>query len=172
MALTDLRVRTAKATGKIYTLSDYDGLSLFVSATGSKAWHFRYSWLGKQLRISLGSYPEVGLRDARVLREEARGLVARGVNPKMHRQQKRLAVRLAGEYTFTVVYEQWLARRELVLEEGRQSTLEQIRRAFRKDVLPALRRMTVHEITRHHLLEVIGRIEKRGSLSVAEKVRT
>ena len=62
--------------------------------------------------------------------------------------------------------------RALALEEGRQSTLAQIRRVFKKDVIPPLRRMTVHEITRHHLLEVVGRIETRGSLSVAEKVRT
>ncbi len=172
MALTELRVRTAKETGKAYTLGDYDGLSLFVSAKGGKAWHFRYYWLGKQLRISLGTYPEIGLRDARALREEARGLIAKGVNPKIHRKQKRQAAKLAGEHTFTVVYEQWLARRELVLEEGRQSTLEQIRRAFKKDILPAVHRMTIHEITRHHLLEVIERIEKRGALSVAEKVRT
>lgn len=172
MALTDLRVRTAKATGKTYTLGDYDGLSLFVSTKGGKAWHFRYYWLGKQLRISLGTYPEVGLRDARALRDEARGLIAKGVNPKIHRDQKRQAARLAGECTFLVVYEQWLARRELVLEYGRQRTLEQIQRAFKKDVLPVLRRMTIYEITRHHLLEVIGRIEKRGALSVAEKMRT
>ena len=62
--------------------------------------------------------------------------------------------------------------RALALEEGRQSTLAQIRRVFKKDVIPPLRRMTVHEITRHHLLEVVGRIEKRGSLSMAEKVRS
>ena len=54
MALTDLLVRNAKATGKNYTLGNYDGLSLFVSPKGSKAWHFRYHWLGKQSRMSLG----------------------------------------------------------------------------------------------------------------------
>ncbi len=49
MALADLRVRTAKATGKIYTLGDDDGLSLFVSAKGKKAWHFRYyGWASKR----------------------------------------------------------------------------------------------------------------------------
>ena len=136
------------------------------------AWHFRYSWLGKQTRISLGTYPELGLRDARGFRDEARSLIAKGVNPKIHRKQTRQAAKLASEFTFMVVYERWLARRELVLEEGRQSTLEQIQRVFGKDVIPSLRRMTIYEITRHHLLEVIGRIEKRGSLSVTEKVRT
>lgn len=64
MALTDLRIRNAKATGKVYNLGDYDGLSLLVSAKGSKAWHFRYNWLTKRARMSLGTYPELSLRDA------------------------------------------------------------------------------------------------------------
>lgn len=56
MALSNLRIQHAKATGKPYTLGDFDGLSLFVSAKGSKAWHIRYYWVGKQIRISLGTY--------------------------------------------------------------------------------------------------------------------
>lgn len=172
MALTDPRIRNAKATGKVYNLGDYDGLSLFVSVKGSKAWHLRYNWLGKRSRMSLGTYPELSLRDARAMRDEARALIAKGVNPRIARKRKQQAARLAGDYTFMTVYERWLAYRALALEEGRQSTLAQIRRVFKKDVIPPLRRMTLHEITRHHLLEVVERIEKRGSLSVAEKVRT
>lgn len=57
MALTDVHIRNAKATRKVYTLGDYDGLSLFVSAQGSKAWHFRYQWLGRRSRMSFGTYP-------------------------------------------------------------------------------------------------------------------
>ncbi|MHC9084871.1 tyrosine-type recombinase/integrase [Luteimonas sp. RIT-PG2_3] len=172
MTLTDLQTRNAKAKGKVYTLGDYDGLALHVSPKGSKAWHLRYYWLGKQSKMSLGTYPELSLRDARALRDEARALIAKGINPRIARKQKRQAARLAGEYTFMAVYERWLAYRALALEEGRQSTLAQMRRVFKRDVIPVLRRMTIHEITRHYLLEVVGRIEKRGSLSVAEKVRT
>ena len=57
MALSDLVVRQAKAAGKAYTLPDIDGLSLAVSPAGNKSWHFRYYWLGKQQRMSLGNYP-------------------------------------------------------------------------------------------------------------------
>ena len=59
MALSDLAVRQAKATGKAYTLPDLDGLSLAVTAAGGRTWHFRYYWAGKQKRMSLGTYPEV-----------------------------------------------------------------------------------------------------------------
>jgi len=70
------------------------------------------------------------------------------------------------------VYEQWLAHRRLSLEEGRRPALEQIGRVFKKDVFPSLRHLTIYEITRAHLLDIIGKVEKRGSLSVAEKLRT
>jgi hypothetical protein len=154
--LTDMMLRQAKATGKSYTIADFDGLSLFVSANGTKLWHFRYTWVGQRARISLGS-PELSLRDARDLRDEARALLAKGINPRVDRKQKYQAMKLAGENTFMAVYEKWLEHRQLTLEEGRQSSLDQIRRTFNNDVFPYLKRLTVYEITRPLLLEVIGR---------------
>jgi hypothetical protein len=89
MALTDTNVRQAKATGSAYTLGDLDGLSLAVSPQGGKSWHFHYYWMGRQKRMSLGTYPEISLREARQARDEARALLAKGVNPYTHRKQKR-----------------------------------------------------------------------------------
>lgn len=87
MALSDTTVRHAKATGKPYTLGDIDGLSLAVNEHGSRSWHFRYSWASQQKRMSLGTYPEIGLREARALRDQARALLAKGVNPKLERKK-------------------------------------------------------------------------------------
>ncbi|MBC3361589.1 DUF4102 domain-containing protein [Pseudomonas sp. SWRI154] len=78
MVLTVTAVRHAKPRAKNYTLPDFDGLALFVNTKGTKSWHFRFSWANKQPRISPGTYTEVSLRDARVLRDVARALVARG----------------------------------------------------------------------------------------------
>ncbi len=172
MALSDLAVRKAKATGKDYTLTDIDGLSLAVSAQGGKSWHFRYYWLERQKRMSLGTYPEVGLREARALKDKARALLASGINPRTHRKQKRHATRLASENTFRAIYDKWIAFRGRDLKEGRQTTLTQIRRIFAKDVLPSLGKLSIYEIRRNELLEIVGRIERRKAHSVAEKVRT
>ena len=95
MALTDTAVRHAKPRAKDYTLPDYDGLALFVNTKGAKCWHFRFSWAGKQPRISIGTYPEISLRDARALRDVARALVARGIDPRVHWQLEGNARRLA-----------------------------------------------------------------------------
>ncbi|MFU5616619.1 tyrosine-type recombinase/integrase [Pseudomonas aeruginosa] len=172
MALSDLVVKQAKPTGKAYTLPDIDGLSLAVTPAGGKSWHFRYYWLGTQKRMSLGNYPEVSLREARTLRDEARALVAKDINPHRHRKQKRAAAKLAGEHTFDAIYKKWLAHRELSLKKGRQTTLSILPRVFAKDVLPALGKRSIYDIKRPDLLEVIAKIEKRKALSVAEKVRT
>jgi len=172
MALSDLIIRQAKATDTLYTLPDGDGLGLAVTPVGGKAWHFRYYWLGKQKRISLGNYPQISLREARALRDEARALLAKDINPHSERKRKRHATVLAGEHTFMAIYNQWLTHRSLTLEEGRQTSLVQIPRIFENDVFPVLRHMNIHDITRAHLLDIIGRVEKRDALSVAEKLRT
>jgi len=172
MALSELAVRQAKATGQTFNLTDFDGLSLNISPQGGKAWHFRYYWAGKQKRISFGTYPEIGLREARSLRDEARVLLAKGINPRVHRKQKRQAVRLAAENNFKAVYLLWFDHRKLELKAGRQSTLSQIERIFENDVLPRLGTASIFDIHRSDLLEVLARIEARGALSIAEKVRT
>jgi len=95
MTLSDFAVRHAKTTGKAYTMGDSDGLSLCISDAGNKSWHFRYYWASRQKRMSLGTCPEVSLRQARALCNEARSLLARGINPRIDRKQKRHAVRRA-----------------------------------------------------------------------------
>lgn len=95
MGLTDFAVRQARATGRPYTLGDSDGLSLAISVQGHKSWHFRYYWQATQKRMSLGIYPEVTLREARQLRDQARALLSKGINPRLDRKRKQQAVRLA-----------------------------------------------------------------------------
>ena len=172
MALSDLTVRQAKAADKAYSLPDTDGLGLVVAPTSGKSWHLRYYWLGKQKRISLGNYPEIGLREARTLRDEARALLAKGINPHTDRKQKRHAVKLAADYTFKAVFDAWVEHRRKELKEGRQSTLSQILRIFGKDVLPTLGKMSIYDIRRPQLLGVLARIEERKAFTTAEKVRT
>lgn len=172
MALSDLTVRQAKTTGKRYTLSDNDCLGLMVSAAGGKSWQFRYYWLGKQKRLCLGGYPALSLREARIERDKAQALLARGIDPQVERDQKRHAAKLAGEYTFKTVFDAWVEHRRKELKEGRQSTLSQILRIFNKDMLPTLGRMSIYDIRRPQLLGVLAAIEKRKAFTTAEKVRT
>ena len=98
MALTDASVRQARSTGKDHTVADSDGLALLVRANGTKSWDFRFYWAGKQSRISLGTYPEVSFKEARQRWEEARALIARSIDPRVHRRQTRSSTMLASDY--------------------------------------------------------------------------
>jgi hypothetical protein len=169
MALSDRAVKHAKATGTAYTLGDLDGLSLNVSPHGGKSWHFRYYWLGRQKRMSLGTYPEVPLREARQAHDEAHALLARGANPHTHRKQKRQAVLLASENTFESVFHAWIEHHGQEIKTD--STHAGILRTFTRNVLPFLDKRSIHEIWRPDLLEVIGKIERRSALILAGQVR-
>jgi integrase len=171
MALTDTTVRLTKATGKAYTLGDNDGLSLAVSPQGGKSWHFRYYWGGAQKRMSLGTYPEVSLREARQARDEARAQLAKGNNPHTYRKQQRQAVLTAGEQSFEAVFQDWIEWHALKIKTGKRSWHARILVIFEKDVLPFLGKRSILELRRPDLLEVIGKIERRRALTIARQVR-
>jgi hypothetical protein len=137
-----------EATGQAYTLGDADGLSLALTPQGGKSWHFRYYWQGAQKRMSLGIYPETSLREARQARDEARALLAKGVNPHTDRKQKRQAVRMAGENTFAAVFNDWIEWRKLEIQTGKRSTHATILRVFGKDILPHLGKRSILDLRR------------------------
>ncbi len=122
--------------------------------------------------MTLGAYPEISLKEARELREAARAQVARGIHPQKHRKQELLVKRLAEDRRFQGVFDQWLSHRSRTLQPGRQSTLGQIERIFRRDILPTLAKRSIYEITQADLLQVLGKIEAREVLTTAEKCRS
>lgn len=157
MPLTDTAVRQAKNLGKNYSLKDMDGLHLFVSSKGAKSWHFRFTWLGKPARISLGMYPELTLKDARSSRDSARSLVAKGVDPRAARREDRFAALAADENSFAAVFLTWRTFKAVTLSLGRQTSLSQMDRIFANDVLPLLGALPINEISRQHLIELLRR---------------
>lgn len=91
MALTDAAAKQVKPKASNYSLGKTGGLSLFVAKNRSKAWHFRFSLREQQQRICLGSYPEIPRKEARQLRDQARSLVEKGVDPRQQRRDEKLA---------------------------------------------------------------------------------
>ncbi len=92
MKLSDAAVRNAKANGKVQKLSDGGGLYLHVTATGSKLWRLAYRFEGKQKLLSFDAYPAVSLKDARHRRDDAKELLAKGIDPGEEKKQAREAV--------------------------------------------------------------------------------
>jgi hypothetical protein len=91
MPLTEMKVRNAKPKEKFYKLSDSGGLYLHVTDKGSKLWRFKYRYDGKQKLLAFGTYPEISLLDARQRRDDARKLLANGVDPGAVRKAQKQA---------------------------------------------------------------------------------
>lgn len=181
--LTDLAIRRAKPTDKEYTLKDGGGLFLNIYPNGSKYWLFRFSWNKKQTRLSFGTYPALGLKEARDLGQQARACLANGIDPRTQRKEQQSTVTLIeGEegLTFNEFVQTWLERKLKKLHPiaskekkngGRQSTAIIIERYLRLDMLPLLGHKALKNITRADVLAVQTQIENRNALSIAEKVR-
>ncbi|MGL4668576.1 MAG: tyrosine-type recombinase/integrase [Saezia sp.] len=175
--LSDVKIRKAQSKEKIYTLNDGDGLILLVNPNGSKIWRFRFSWGGKQQKFSLGSYPSIDLKTARLLRSDAQTQLAKGIDPREERKLLKEETLIKTEKTFAEFAMQWQEFRIRKigvdrLSENRQSTAMQIRRYMDKDFFPALGHMPLSEITRADVLKLMRSIENRGALAIAAKCRS
>jgi integrase len=113
LSLTDTTVKNAKQKEKKYKLSDGGGMYLEVAPSGGKLWRVKYRFGGKEKRLSLGQYPAVSLKDARQKREEAKELLAKGIDPSEQKKVDRDAARAAerdAALTFAVIGNQWFEK--------------------------------------------------------------
>lgn len=161
--LTDKGLRAMKPRDKPYRVTDEKGLAIQVQPSGAMWWRFRYRFAGRQKMLSLGTYPDTSLKVARHKRDELRQLVSDGVDPSAKRQSERTAQ----AETFEALASEWLAQARN-LDEG---TRGQYRRRLEKYVLPHVGRWPVADVTAPELLKVLRRIEARGTIETAHRVR-
>jgi len=112
MPLKDTNCRNAKPQDKPYRLYDEQGLYLEVQPNGGRYWRLKYRFLGKEKRLALGVYPEVGLQEARRKRDDARVQLAGGQDPSLQRRMAKVVSQLDHQHTFESVAKQWLTIRE------------------------------------------------------------
>jgi hypothetical protein len=113
------RIRAAKPAEKPYKLFDERGLFLLVTPAGGRLWRLRYRIAGVEKLLALGAYPDVPLKRAREKRDEARKLVADGIDPSARRQ----AERSAAANTFKAVTDEWLVTKEQSLTTATGSAI-------------------------------------------------
>src|ERR1700675_3531162 len=108
--LNDTCVRTIKPCKRPFKLSDSGGLYLLVAPHGSKLWRLAYRFGGKQKTLAMGAYPTVTLKAARDNREEAKRLLAKGIDPSMQRRLDKQSTSTGN--TLKAVAEEVLAKLE------------------------------------------------------------
>ena len=110
MRHTTAKIQNTPPQKKTARLFDGRGLYLEIAPTGSRWWRFKYRFAGKEKRISLGVYPDVGLKKARDRRDEMRRLVADGIDPSAARKQEKLMALDAALNTFEAVAREWFEK--------------------------------------------------------------
>jgi integrase len=168
MKLTNTAVKQAKPEDKPKYLSDGKGLSLLIQPNGSKWWRLRYQYLGKTNMLSLGTYPDVSLKRARDRRDDARRLLADGIDPSEHRKEMKAKQLLASNHTFEAIAREWFTKQASVWAETHSS---KIIGRLEKDVFPYIGSKPIADINAPQLLTILRRIENRGAIETAHRVK-
>lgn len=168
MPLTDTAIRTAKPREKTYKLADERGLYLEVAPSGGKWWRLKYRFGGKERRLSLGTYPDVGLKVARERRDNARKLLADGLDPSEERRQAKRAAEVAASNSFETVARSWWEKWKAARTAG---TADAAIRALERNVFPFIGKKAITAIQPPDILDLLRKIEARGATDMLKRVR-
>lgn len=168
MPLTATAINNAKTKDKPYKLTDGKGLSLLIQNTGGKLWRFDYRFSGIRKTLSMGSYPDVTLAQAREKRDKARSLLAcdPSVDPSEVRKASKLSTKSSLENSFEVIAREWW---QTYMKNKATTHKDKVIRRFELYLFPWIGEKPITEITAPQILEVVKRIEKLNKLETAHR---
>ncbi len=169
MPLTEMKIRNAKPAAKTVKLSDGGGLQLWISPAGSKAWRLAFRFDGRQKNVVLGTYPVLSLGDARSKRDEAKRLLSEGIDPAQKKQDDKTQRALDRVNTFSLVAAELLDKKR---REGKASATIGKREWLYSLAAPDIGGMALKDITAADVLKVLRKVEARGLLETAHKLRS
>lgn len=166
MPLTDTAVKNAKPGEKTTKIYDAGGLYLEVAPSGGKWWRFKYRIDGKEKRISLGTYPETGLKAARDARDVARALLKQGDDPSEARKADKLRRAASANDSFESVAREWWKSWGSSRSEKHA---DQVLKRLETDVFPQIGALPVTKITAPMLSAMAKKVEDRGANDLARR---
>ena len=167
--LSHATIKNAAPKQKEYTLTDGGGLFLLVLPNGSKNWRFNYIRLlsGKRTKITLGSWPEVPLAEARVKREEYRSLLAQGIDPQEHKKKAQEATDEQIRNSFLAVAKKWKEKKATEIEP---LTLKKNWRRLETYVFPTLGKVPVADILPNTVIEMLEPLNKQNKGDTLKRI--
>lgn len=167
--LTDRAVSSAKPEAKPYKMFDGEGLFLLVQPQGGKLWRLKYRFGGKEKLLALGTYPEIKLKDARERRQAARELIAKKTDPGAARKAEKASHSSQAEGTFEAVAREWHQIVHAVKTSEGHAARTLIR--LEQDAFPYIGALPLDTITPPMLLDVLRKVEARGAIETAHRVK-
>lgn len=169
MPLTAAHLNAARPGEKSYRLTDGAGMYLEVTPAGGRYWRLKYRFGGKEKRLAIGVYPTVTLAEARKRRDRARELLSNGTDPGAVKQAVKRTQRLNAENSFEAIAREWWTKFSPTLSD---SHAKRNLRRLESHVFPSIGSMPVAEVDAPAILDALRRIEARGTLETAHRVRS
>lgn len=166
MPLSDIEIKKMQPKDKLYRVKDSDKLYIEVKPNGKKTWRLRLKIGGKENMISLGSYPEVKLKDARAKRDEFNVQRSKGENP-LEARIKQAAISKIGGATFGNVYNEWIEKQRNVWSD---THYDKAVCRVRNHLLPRLGHLELKDISSAMVLDALRVVEKNGTLETAHRL--
>ena len=167
MPLTDTAIRAIKPTSKTAKFFDGGGLYLEVAPSGGKWWRLKYRFQGKEKRISLGTYPTIGLKEARERREETKKILANGIDPSAQRQAIKVSTTSIDKDSFEVVTREWFDKHVVNLAP---SYSKKVRSLFERQIFPVLGAKPIAEVEPTDVLNAARHVEQTGAIETAHRL--
>ena len=169
MALTDVAVRNAKPGPKPYKMGDSHGLFLLVQPSGGKLWRLKYRVDGREKKLAIGLYPEIGLGEARRRRDAAREAMVAGKDPAREKQRDKVRAKLEAENTFAAITAEFCEKRK---RDGQRAWAPATakRCEYLLSILSgSIGTIPIAEIEPADVLVAVRRIEGKGKLESARR---
>ena len=168
MPLTQFAIVNAAPKDKPYKLADGGGLHLLIQPNGSKLWRLRYRFSGQENMLAFGTFPSTSLANARTKREEARSLLASGMNPSVKRKLDKIAAATAARNTFGDVAAEHLANLEAI---GTAATTMKKNRWMLQKLCTSIAKRPIADISAAEILDLLKKVEKSGRRETATSLR-
>ena len=166
MPLSDLKLKKSKPKDKPYKISDEEGLYIFISPSGGKLWRMNYRFNNKQKTLSMGKYPLISLKQARMLRDEAKDLLAHGIDPSEHKRTEQLVIIEKTENTFENIAREWYKKNTPLWVERNQ---KKILSSLERNVFPVIGNMPIKELKAPDLMVIVNKLELQGTNYTAKR---
>lgn len=167
--LSDSKIKTLKPTEKMYRILDAERLYIEVRPSGKKIWRFKYTLNGKEGTISFGEYPSVSLAEARKRKEDAKVLLAKGINPVEDRNQKEEEKRSATNNSFKAITEEFIKEKMKYKSEG---YIDRFKGAMERDIYKIIGNKPIKDVNSADVLQIMKntmeRIKKQDNFATGE----
>jgi len=168
MALTDVVVRKAEVRAKPYRISDSRGLYIEIHPNGSKYWRLKYRYYGKEKRLAIGVYPNVSLKQARLATDDAKKQLELNVDPSLAKRIKKVERQVAIDNDLESIAREWHQRQAKTWSEGYSN---KVLRSLEHNLFPFLGSHPISDITPPQLLTVFRKVESRGAVESAHRLK-